>query len=282
MLSYRHAYHAGNHADVLKHAVLVELVAYLARKDKPFTVLDTHAGAGLYDLESAHAGKLAEHADGIGRLWGRDDLPEMLAGYEAAVREINPDGRLRFYPGSPWLARRGMRAGDRLELFELHPSDEVLLRHNLASGDVATRVHAGDGFAGIKALLPPVSRRGLTLIDPPYEVKTDYGRVVDAVREARRRFATGMVCVWYPGLARSEARQLPERLLRLADGCDWLHVRLDVRAPSPDGLGMHGSGLVLFNPPWTLPERLRDALPWLCDRLARAAGAEFKLDYRIA
>jgi len=282
VLSYRHGYHAGNHADVLKHAVLVELVAYLARKDKPFQVLDTHAGAGLYDLDSAHAGKLAEYADGIGRLWERHDLPEMLEDHLQVVRELNPDGRLRYYPGSPWLARRGMRPGDRLELFELHGSDAVSLRHNLASGRVATRIHAEDGFGAIKALLPPPSRRGLTLIDPPYEVKTDYDRVVDAVRETRRRFATGIVCVWYPGLARSEARQLPERLLRLANDTDWLHVRLDVRTPAADGLGMHGSGLFVFNPPWTLPERLRDALPWLRDRLAQDDSAGFKLDYRIA
>lgn len=281
MLSYRHAYHAGNHADVLKHALLVALVDHLARKDKPFFVLDTHAGAGVYDLRLAWAEKLAEYADGIGRLWGRNDLPPLLADYVAAVRELNVDGSLRFYPGSPWLAWRGMRPIDRLELFERHPHEAALLHRHLARCEgVTVRIHAADGFAAIDALLPPPSRRGLVLIDPPYEMKTDYGQVVEAVRRARRRFPTGVLCVWYPHLARVAARQLPERLRRLAEGGDWLHVGLDVRAPRSEGL--YGSGLILFNPPWTLPERLRAALPWLVERLAQEDGARFYLDARIA
>jgi 23S rRNA (adenine2030-N6)-methyltransferase len=173
MLSYRHAFHAGNHADVLKHFTLIEILRHLRQKAAPFWFVDTHAGAGLYALDSGYATQLAEYRGGIGRLWDRSDLPAAFDDYLAAVRELNPDGTLRAYPGSPWIARRNLREQDRLRLFELHPTDSQLLADNFrtlgAREQRRSLVQAMDGFAGLKALLPPPPRRALVLIDPSYE-----------------------------------------------------------------------------------------------------------------
>ena len=277
MLSYRHAFHAGNHADVLKHMLLVQLVHYLAQKDKPFSIIDTHAGAGLYALDSGYATKLAEYETGIGRLWSRGDLPAPLAEYANLVRELNPDGQLRVYPGSPWLALRTMREQDRLRLFELHSSDSDLLQKNFRDAGRRVIVSATDGFANLKALLPPPSRRGLILIDPSYEMKEDYLQVVHVLRDSLSRFATGMYAVWYPQLSRLESQQLPDKLKRLA-GESWLHVALTVRAPSADGVGMHGSGMFLINPPWTVHGMLKKTMPYLVSTLGQDAGAAFILE----
>ncbi len=279
MLSYRHAFHAGNHADVLKHTLLVQLVHYLAQKDKPFWVIDTHAGAGVYALDTGYATKLAEFEGGIGRLWARSDLPAPLAEYVALVRELNPDGGLRRYPGSPWLALHAMREQDRLRLFELHSSDSALLQENFREAGRRVAVSATDGFAGLKAVLPPPPRRGLILIDPSYELRDDYRHVVQALKDGLARFATGTYAIWYPQLARKEAQQLPERL-KAAAGKDWLHVALSVRAAARDGIGMHGSGMFVVNPPWTLPELLRKTLPYLVSVLGQDAGARFILEHR--
>jgi 23S rRNA (adenine2030-N6)-methyltransferase len=285
MLSYRHAFHAGNHADVLKHFVLVQLGRHLAQKDKPFWIVDTHAGAGLYALDAGHATQLKEYETGIGRLWERDDLPAALADYVDLVRACNPGATrapttLRVYPGSPWLALQMLRPQDRLRLFELHPSDSTLLRENLKDRHRRVTVAAADGFGALKALLPPPPRRALVLIDPPYEVRDDYARVVTALREdGLPRFATGTYAVWYPQLARAEARQLPDRLRGLPVR-NWLNVTLDVRRPSPDGLGMHGSGMFVVNPPWTLYRTLEDVMPCLVRMLGQSEGADFTLDAR--
>ncbi len=280
MLSYRHAFHAGNHADVLKHLVLLELLDYLNRKDKPYWVMDTHAGAGLYDLTRGHATKNAEHADGISRLWNRDDLPPPLAAYVARVRDLNPSGRLVRYPGSPFLALRMMRPVDRLRLFELHGSDIDLLAGHLAEyfpgQDRRYGLAKADGFLALKAVLPPPPRRGLVLIDPAYEDKRDYLRVVMAVKEGLARFATGTFCVWYPILSRGDATQLPLKLRRLP--ADWLDVQLTVQAPAADGYGMHGSGLYVANPPWTLAKTLRETLPALTGLLARDETASWRVE----
>ena len=280
MLSYRHAFHAGNHADVLKHFLLVELLDYLNRKDKPWWYIDTHAGAGCYALDSEHAAKTAEHAAGIGRLWQRDDLPEALRPYVEAVRQFNPHGGLTFYPGSPALAMTRLRAQDRMRLFELHPADVELLQKTFAGEQEGVAVRKADGFSALRSLLPPPSRRALVLIDPPYEVKDDYRRTVDTLADALRRFPTGCFAVWYPMLARPEARQLPERLAALGAE-SWLDVRLMVRTPPRDGFGMFGSGMFVVNPPWVLPERLEAVMPWLVARLAEDDGAGFDLEHHI-
>jgi 23S rRNA (adenine2030-N6)-methyltransferase len=282
MLSYRHAFHAGNHADVLKHFVEVQLLRYLALKDKPFWYIDTHAGAGCYALDSGYAAQNAEYESGIARLWERDDLPAALADYMAQVKRINPDGKLKLYPGSPLVALGLLREQDRMRLFELHPTDFDILQQNLAGHGAQVLIQAGDGFAALKALLPPPPRRALVLVDPPYEDKRDYQRVVAALLEGLKRFAGGVYAVWYPQLQRAEARQLPEQLKQLP-AKSWLHVALSVRAPGEDGFGMHGSGMFVLNPPWLLHGVLQQVMPYLVDVLGapgQDGGAGFTLEYR--
>lgn len=282
MLSYRHAFHAGNHADVLKHFLLVQLGRYLAQKDKPFWIVDTHAGAGLYALDKGYATQLKEYQEGIARLWTRDDLPAALAEYVELVRVCNPGSThalntLRLYPGSPWFALQTLRPQDRLRLFELHSSDSALLQDNFSEQGRQVTVTAANGFEALKALLPPPPRRALVLIDPPYETRDDYTHVVSALKEGLARFATGTYAVWYPQLARPEARQLPAKLQGLPVK-NWLNVTLSVRAPSADGFGMHGSGMFVINPPWTLRRTLEAVMPYLVRVLGQDAGASFTLD----
>ena len=277
MLSYRHAFHAGNHADVLKHSVLIALLRYLGQKDKAFWVIDTHAGAGAYALDSAQAGKLGEYRQGIGRLWERADLPPLLADYVDQVRKLNPDGRLQHYPGSPFFSWWNLREQDRLRLFELHSRDVRLLGDNFQTAGRQVIVSPTDGFAGLKALLPPPPRRALVLIDPSYEEKQDYERVIQALRDALTRFAGGTYMLWYPQLTRLEAHELPQRLKRLPVAA-WLHVALRVCTPAKDGFGMHGSGLFILNPPWTLHDALADTLPFLCKVLGEDDGAGYTLE----
>ncbi len=281
MLSYRHSYHAGNHADVLKHSILIQLLGYLGQKDKAFQIVDTHAGAGLYSLESEHATKLGEFREGIGRLWNRDDLPPMLAEYVAEVRALNGDGALAAYPGSPWLADRALRDQDRLRLFELHSTDFRTLDNCFGKRGKQTMVYADDGFARLKALLPPPSRRGLTLIDPSYELREDYSRLIEVMKDALQRFPTGMYAIWYPMLAKPESRQLPARLKQLG-ATNWLHAGLIVRTPGKEFPGMFGSGMFIINPPWTLAGTLSSTLPWLVEALAEESGGSFILEHESA
>ncbi len=277
MLSYRHGFHAGNHADVLKHLVLVQLTRYLGQKEKAFWYVDTHAGAGAYALDSAHASKLAEYREGIGRLWGRKDLPAALGDYLGLVRMANADGRLKIYPGSPSFALSTMRAQDRLRLFELHSREVLRLRENFQDSGKRVLVEESDGFAALKALLPPPPRRALVLIDPPYEERRDYDRVVHSLRDCLPRFPGGAYLLWYPQLTRLEAHDLPARLKRLpAD--HWLHLTLRIRTPASDGFGMHGSGLFVINPPWTLQTTLQEVMPYLVEVLGQDAGAGFTLE----
>jgi 23S rRNA (adenine2030-N6)-methyltransferase len=278
MLSYRHSYHAGNHADVLKHTILIQLLRYLSQKEKAFWVIDTHAGAGAYALDSVHAEKLGEFREGIGRLWGRQDLPPAVSAYVAEVRALNGDGVLRTYPGSPWFAQRALREQDRLRLFELHSTDFRTLDKHFNTGGKQSIAYADDGFAKLKALLPPPSRRGLTLIDPSYELREDYARLIDVLNEAQQRFSTGTYAIWYPILSKPESRQLPHKLKALGVA-NWLHVTLSVRGPSPDGIGMQGSGMFVINPPWTLAQSLQAELPWLVGALATDTGAGYTLEH---
>lgn len=276
MLSYRHAFHAGNHADVLKHAVLAFMLEYYNQKDKPYWYIDTHAGAGAYQLDSGFAAKNAEYASGIARLMPRDDLPALLQPYVELVRGMNGDGVLKTYPGSPLVAHRLLRAEDKLRLFELHPADLQLLHQTFAGSGRRVQIQQADGFAGLKALLPPPTRRALVLIDPPYEVKDDYRHVITALKDALQRFATGTFAVWYPQLQRAEVPVMLEKLKKLP-AKEWLHVALDVNQPSSDGFGMHGSGLFIINPPWTLHAALESTMPWLIEALG-AEGAGYTLE----
>lgn len=282
MLSYRHAFHAGNHADVLKHFLLIQLSRYQGQKDKPFWIIDTHAGAGLYALDAGYATQLKEYERGIGKLWTRQDLPAALADYVGLVRACNPNAThassiLRFYPGSPWLALQTLRPQDRLRLFELHGSDSKILQDNFNDHARQVSVATANGFDALKALLPPPPRRALVLIDPPYETRDDYTHVISALKEGLARFATGVYAIWYPQLARPEARQLPDQLKCLPIR-HWLHVTLTVHTPSPDGFGMHGSGMFIINPPWTLHQTLEEIMPYLVEVLGQDAGAGFTLE----
>jgi 23S rRNA (adenine2030-N6)-methyltransferase len=277
MLSYRHAFHAGNHADVLKHLILLQIAEYLGEKPAPFWIIDTHAGAGRYALESAHASKLAEYKDGIGRLWEAKGLPPAAKDYVDMVRQLNPDGQLRHYPGSPWLARQMLRDSDRLRLYEMHTTDAKLLLECFKGTGREVAITDGDGFIGLKAILPPPPRRALVLIDPSYETKGDYTAVIKALQEALKRFPTGTYALWYPMLSKLESRQLPDKLKRL--GCsNWLHATLEVKAPAKDGFGMNGSGMFVINPPWTLEKKLHETLPKLTELLAQGAGAKYTLE----
>lgn len=284
MLSYRHAFHAGNHADVLKHLVLLQSLRHATRKEKPLWYVDSHAGAGSYALDQGYALKNGEFTGGIGRLWEAEALPPALEDYLSAIRACNPDRKLRRYPGSPWLAHAALRAQDRLRLFELHPSDHLALQQLFES--VAATEHnrtiiaRQDGFAALRAVLPPPTRRALVLIDPPYEAKQDYEHLLTAVTDCLRRFATGTYILWYPLLQRPEPHRMVERLKRLVSD-NWLDVTLSVQAPAATGFGMHGSGLFIINPAWTLPALLADTLPALRARLALDDSADFTLESRL-
>ena len=276
MLAYRHAFHAGNHADVLKHLVLMLVLQHMNLKDKGWRYVDTHAGAGGYSLEGDYAKKRGEFEHGIARLWDRHDLPAPLADYVALVRTFNGGKKLRQYPGSPAVAQLLMRPQDQLRLFELHPTDHKILASYL--GDVpGVEVHLADGFARLKAQLPPPTRRGVVLIDPSYELKADYMRTLVALREALEQFADAVVIVWLPQLQLLEATQLPQRLKAAAlAGAKkgWLHARLTVARAGERGFGLMGSSVFVANPPHTLHGALQPLLPWLAEALAQEPGAQ--------
>lgn len=289
MLSYRHAFHAGNHADVLKHFIQIQLLDYMGQKDAPYMYIDTHAGAGLYSLDTGYAAKNAEYENGIAKLWERKDLPPALAQYVDLIKEINPSGKLRYYPGSPYCAERVMRLEDRLRLFELHPSDVKILQENvrkremhLAEQGIKARgkrvlLMAGDGFEGIKALLPPQQRRALVLIDPPYEDKRDYKYVRDMLVDSLQRFPSGTYAVWYPVLQRQESRELARKLSQLPVDT-WLNVTLSISQPMPDGFGLHSSGMFIINPPWVLEAMLKEVMPYLVKVLGNDSEAKFTIE----
>lgn len=280
MLSYRHAFHAGNHGDVLKHCVLALLLQHLAQKEKAFWCIDTHAGAASYALRGERAARNAEFETGIGRLWGRTDLPAGLDPYLKQVRAHNPDGLLKYYPGSPWIAERLLRKHDRLRLFELHSTEIRVLQEHFRHAAPRVIAQRGDGFEGLLALLPPPPRRGLVFIDPSYEDKRDYQRVIAALKGGLERFATGMYAVWYPQVMRRESQDFPARLKRV-QASGWMHVTLTLKAPPADGLGLYGSGLFVLNPPYTLPGLLGTVVPYLAMALGQDAAAAYCLESRL-
>jgi 23S rRNA (adenine2030-N6)-methyltransferase len=279
LFSYRHAFHAGNHADVLKHAIFVQMLDYFNRKEAPYWVIDTHAGAGLYDLRGDWAATKAEYTEGLDRVVAAANPPPMIERYLEEVQHFNPDGVANFYPGSPWLALRAMRDRDRLRLFELHPSEADVLAGNLVhQGRLALRqtmIYRQDGFAGLKALLPPPSRRGIVIMDPSYEDKLDYRKSLKALNDGLSRFATGSFALWYPIVQRREVTELARSLERLK--MPWVHATLSVRKPAQDGLGLHGSAMFVVNPPWTLHQELTASLPWL----AKTLGMDNRAGYTL-
>jgi 23S rRNA (adenine2030-N6)-methyltransferase len=269
IMNYRHIYHAGNFADVLKHAVLARLVRYAQNKDKAFRVLDTHAGIGLYDLSSEEAQKTGEWRDGIGRLMEAElpaQVAELLAPYLSAIRDLNPSGGLKLYPGSPKLARMLFRPQDRLSAMELHPEDYNRL-HNVFEGDFQVRATQLDGWLALGAHLPPKEKRGIILVDPPFEEEGEYSRMVLGLANAHRRFAGGTYCLWYPIKKGAPIKAFHEELQAL-DIPKMLCAELLVRSDR-ETTGLTGSGLVIVNPPFTLKDELHTLLPVLKSVLAQ-------------
>ena len=295
MFSYRHAFHAGNHADVLKHTTLIATLRHLTQKDVALMVMDTHAGAGLYRLDGDYAQTSGEASEGVQRLQALagaelDALAPSIKDYLEVVANFNARGSQRVYPGSPFIIQHLLRAHDKLKLFELHPTDAKTLSANVAQLDAGRQVTVlrEDGFESPRKFLPPPSRRALLLCDPSYEIKSDYARVADLVAEALKRFATGTYAVWYPIIPRPEAHDLPRRLKTLATKASrpWLHATLTVKSSKlvADAQGeiqrpgLPASGMFLINPPHTLKPALQAALPQLAKLLAQDRHASSSLD----
>lgn len=279
MLSYRHSFHAGNYADVLKHSVQSLILSALKEKEKPFIYLDTHAGAGRYQLDHAHAQQTGEYQQGIARLWQRDDWPDSLLPYRQVIRHYNHAREaLRFYPGSPLIARQLLRPQDKLYLTELHPADFALLREEFHN-DPRTQLARADGFQQLKAKLPPPVRRGLILIDPPYELKSDYQSVVKGIQEGYKRFATGIYALWYPVVLRQPIKTMLQQL-QTSGIRRILQIELGVR-PDNTQRGMTASGMIVINPPWKLEQQMTDLLPWLLPILAPEGNGHTTLRWLV-
>jgi 23S rRNA (adenine2030-N6)-methyltransferase len=323
MFSYRHAFHAGNHADVLKHIILIATLKYLTQKDGALQVVDTHAGAGLYRLDGDAARTSGEALEGFAKLWSlrnsdqntasarmesaqsaiksvvTDEMPELVSDYLEMIASFNKGSTAKVYPGSPLIAHSLLRqeARDKLKLFEMHPTDSrSLIGHveQLGAGR-AVQITVGDGFEGLKALIPPPSKRGLVLIDPSYEMKSDYVRVLACAGDAVKRFPTGCYMVWYPIIPRPESHDLPRKLKNLAvlNKRSWLNATLNIGADEPakpagkvtesghaataKRAGLRESGVFLINPPFTLKAALHAALPYLKNQIGRGQGAEQSL-----
>ena len=265
MLAYRHHFHAGNFADVFKHALLVRLLAAVAAKEKPFCYLDTHAGIGRYDLAHPWAQKNAEFRGGIGRLWERGDVPALLAPYLDAVRAENPDGKLRFYPGSPLIARRFLRRGDRMVLSELNKTDVAELGARFAR-DRQVTVHLMDGYQALKAHLPPQERRGLVLVDSSFDRAGEFRRVADGLALAHERWATGIYAVWYPLMEPAAMRGF-ERDVVATGIRKILQAELSVRPDTFTG-ALRGCGMLVVNPPYRFDAEAEAIAAWLAAALA--------------
>lgn len=279
MLSYRHLFHAGNAADVLKHALLVRLLIALGKNPKPYFYLDTHAGTGRYDLTHGWARKAREFENGIGRLWARTDLPETVLRYMDLVRAENPGGKLRHYPGSPLIALRLRRPGDRLVFNELNKKDCADLEA-LAAHERYVAVHLMDGYQSLKAFLPPAERRGLVLIDSSFDRAREFPRIVRALAEAHSRWATGIYAVWYP-LMDAETMAGFERNLRRTGIRKVLRLELATAPRDQTGV-IPGSGMLIVNPPWHFDTEARPLLRWLWSALAADGAGGARVDWLTA
>ncbi len=277
MLSYRHSFHAGNHADVLKHIVQSLILDSLKQKDKPFVYHDTHSGVGRYDLTHEWSEKTGEYKQGIERVWKSSERPAELDSYLAAVNALNEDGELRYYPGSPRVARAQLRAQDRMVLTELHPSDFPLLEQEFHR-DRQVKIFKEDGFQRLKASLPPKERRGLVLIDPPYELAREYRDVVTAIAQSHKRWATGIYAIWYPVVNRHDIDDMLQGLQGLGIR-KILQIELGV-SPDSNERGMTASGMIVINPPWKLESQMRELLPVLKQTIAPATG-HFTVDWVV-
>lgn len=269
MLSYRHSFHAGNPADVLKHLVLAQVLQYQTIKDKPLDYIDTHSGAGFFELSSSDAQKTQEYKEGIAKLWQHSSEHEALNDYIALIKSFNGGDELAFYPGSPKIAEHYLRRQDKGWFFELHPRDLQLLEQNM-QGKRSIRVRGENGFAGLIGLLPPASRRACVLIDPPYEIKDDYDTVISTLVKAHQRFATGTYMIWYPVVDRARINNMEQGLID-SGMCNIQLFELATQADT-DVHGMTASGMIVINPPWKLKQTMDSVLPELVELLSDPSG----------
>ncbi|WP_213610356.1 23S rRNA (adenine(2030)-N(6))-methyltransferase RlmJ [Pseudoalteromonas sp.] len=269
MLSYRHSFHAGNPADVLKHLVLAQVLGYQTIKDKPLDYIDTHSGAGFFELAAPDAQKTQEYQDGIEKLWQHTSQYSALNEYIELIKLFNESASLAFYPGSPKIAEHFLRRQDKGWFFELHPRDLVLLEENM-QGRRSIRVRGENGFAGLIGLLPPASRRACVLIDPPYEIKDDYNTVLQTIVKAHQRFATGTYMIWYPVVDRERIDNMEQGLID--SGIRNIQLFELATEADTDVHGMTASGMIVINPPWKLKQAMDDVLPELVSLLSKPTG----------
>ncbi|MBB1448812.1 23S rRNA (adenine(2030)-N(6))-methyltransferase RlmJ [Pseudoalteromonas sp. SG41-6] len=269
MLSYRHSFHAGNPADVLKHLVLAQVLGYQTLKDKPLDYIDTHSGAGFFELAAADAQKTQEYQDGIQKLWQHTSKHAALNDYIELIKSFNETDALEFYPGSPKIAEHFLRRQDKGWFFELHPRDLLLLEENM-QGKRSIRVRGENGFAGLVGLLPPVSRRACVLIDPPYEIKDDYETVVATLIIAYQRFSTGTYMIWYPVVDRERINNMEQGLID--SGMRNIQLFELGTEEDTDVHGMTASGMIVINPPWKLKHTMDEVLPELMSLLSKPSG----------
>jgi len=275
MLSYRHAFHAGNFADVLKHSVLTLVLEYMTRKDKGFYYIDSHSGAGMYSLEDEYAQKTGEYKDGIAKLLNQSDLPSALQPYIELVKSLNPPSdqgnELTLYPGSPAIAKYFDRRQDSAHLFELHPTDIQHLTDFCQRWN-KSHVKQVDGYQGLLGLLPPPNRRGVVLIDPPYELKEDYHKAVNTIIKGYKKFSTGSYILWYPVVKRGLVDAMQTQFVN-SPVKNVLQVEFCQQADT-DEYGMTGTGLFIVNPPWQLKTQLTEILPYLSEKLNNSSTNE--------
>ena len=264
MLSYRHSFHAGNFADVLKHIILIKILEHLKKKDKPFCCIDTHAGPGEYALDEGYALKNREFENGIGKLWQCDDFPDSVANYVNFIKKFNNTDELIRYPGSPLIIKQFLRNNDRLFLYELH-STEIELLNLAVTRDRRVKVFHADGLKNVLGLLPPNEHRGMILIDPSYEIKSDYNLVIETLIQMHKRFATGIYALWYPVVERSRNKHL-EKAIKNSGIKNVQLFELGIKTDTHEH-GMTASGMIVVNPPWTLATEMQQILPWLAEVL---------------
>ena len=278
MLSYRHSFHAGNFADVLKHIILIKILEHLKKKDKPFCCIDTHAGPGEYALDEGYALKNREFENGIGKLWQRDDLPDSVANYVNIIKKFNNTDELIRYPGSPLIIKQFLRNKDRLFLYELH-STEIELLNLAVTRDRRVKLFHADGLKNVLGLLPPNEHRGMILIDPSYEIKSDYNLVIETLIQMHKRFATGTYALWYPVVVRSRNKQL-EKAIKNSGIKNVQLFELGIKTDTHEH-GMTASGMIVVNPPWTLAADIQQILPWLADVLGIDGAGLYRIEMLV-
>lgn len=276
MFGYRHGFHAGNFADVFKHIILIQLLRALHRKDKPFFVMDTHGGAGRYNLRSAEAQKVGEYKEGIGRLWDISTLEPEVMDYLQLVKSFNPRSTLETYPGSPRIIQQLLRDHDRLEVCEFHPREHPVLSAEM-SDSRQVKVLLEDAYKALKSQIPPRESRGLVFMDPSFEMDGEFERLQQSVEMLQKRWRHGMLAIWYPILNREPSARFHKALQKL-DIANLLCAELGIAAYD-SARGMHGCGMVIVNPPWQLDDALKRILPELAHHLAPGEKGHYRLEW---